>query len=80
MYKSWENIICLLKARFTNRCIYLLCHRTDGQKTFSCHGSNMRSITEELKIKQKKRKTALPVVALWQQLLSLGFLVLKLEF
>lgn len=79
-YKSWENIICLLKARFLNRCIYLLCHHTDGQKMFSCHGSNMYSITEGLKIEEKKRKTALPVVILWQQLLSLSFLALKLQF
>lgn len=55
-YKSWENIICLLKARFLNRCIYLLCHHTDGQKMFSCHGSNMYSITEGLKIEEKKER------------------------
>lgn len=36
-----------------NRCIYLLCHHTDGQKMFSCHGSKMYSITEEEKIEKK---------------------------
>lgn len=53
-YKSWENIICLLKTRFMNRCIYLFCHHTDGQKMFSCHGSEMYSITDEKEIYIKK--------------------------
>lgn len=77
-YKSWENIICLLKTRFMNRCIYLFCHHTDGQKMLSCHGSEMYSITDEKEI-YKKKSTVLPVVILWQQLLNLSFIVLKLQ-
>lgn len=78
-YKSWENIICLLKTRFMSRCIHLFCHPTDGQKVFSCHGSEMYSIADEKEIYKKKKSTVLPVVILWQQLLNLSFIVLKLQ-
>lgn len=36
-----------------NRCIYLFCHHTDGQKMFSCHGSEMYSIADEKEIGKK---------------------------
>lgn len=44
----------------------------------SCHGSEMYSITDEKEI-YKKKSTVLPVVILWQQLLNLSFIVLKLQ-
>lgn len=37
-----------------NRCIYLFCHHTDGQKMFSCHGSEMYSIADEKETGKKK--------------------------
>lgn len=49
-YRSWENIIFLLKTRSMNRCMCLFCHHTDGQKTFSCHGNKMYSATNEKEI------------------------------
>lgn len=77
-YRSWENIIWLLKTRFVNRCMRLFCHHTDGQKTFSCHGNKMYSTTNEKDV-CKRKVFVLPVVISWQQLLNLSFIVLKLQ-
>lgn len=72
-YRSWENIICLLKTRSVNRCMCLFCHYTDGQKTFRCHGNKMYSATNEKEI-HKRKVFVLPVVISWQQLLNFSFL------